>query len=101
MAQFKGGVSRLERRNEILMSTLRKSVEAMGGERRLVKESPDRGRVALSGFGRAQSADGRCPRVIVLDSERQERHPTGHPDVVRGSGTETLAMRQFALWSAP
>lgn len=47
------GVSRLERRNDTLVSTLRKTVEAMGGELRLVADFPDRGRVELSGFGEA------------------------------------------------
>ena len=45
------GVSRLERRNDTLVSTLRKTVEAMGGELRLVADFPDRGRVELSGIG--------------------------------------------------
>ena len=47
------GVSRLERRNDTLVSTLRKTIEAMGGELHLVAEFPDRGRVELSGFGNA------------------------------------------------
>ena len=47
------GVSRLERRNDTLVSTLRKTVEAMGGELHIVAEFPDRGRVELSGFGEA------------------------------------------------
>ena len=45
------GVSRLERRNDALVSTLRKAVEAMGGDLRLVAEFPDRGSMELAGFG--------------------------------------------------
>ena len=45
------GVSRLERRNDTLVSTLRKAVEAMGGDLRLIAELPDGGRVELSDFG--------------------------------------------------
>ncbi len=45
------GVSRLERRNDTLVSTLRKTVEAMGGELRLIADFPDGGRIELSGFG--------------------------------------------------
>jgi hypothetical protein len=44
------GVSRLERRTDFLLSTLRKSVEAMGGSLFLVVEFPDRGPVILSGI---------------------------------------------------
>lgn len=45
------GVSRLERRNDTLVSTLRRTIEAMGGDLHIVAEFPDRGRVELSGFG--------------------------------------------------
>ena len=47
------GVSRLERRNDALVSTIRKAVEAMGGDLHIIAEFPDRGRVELSGFGEA------------------------------------------------
>lgn len=42
-------VSRLEKRSDLLLSTLRKTVEAMGGSLSLVAEFPDRGPVVLSG----------------------------------------------------
>src|SRR5882724_10714228 len=44
------GVSRLEKRSDLLLSTLRKSVEAMGGNLSLVAEFPDRAPVVLSGI---------------------------------------------------
>jgi transcriptional regulator with XRE-family HTH domain len=44
------GVSRLEKRSDILLSTLRKTVAAMGGNLSLVAEFPDRERVILSGI---------------------------------------------------
>ena len=44
------GVSRLEKRTDLLLSTLRKSVEAMGGSLSLIAEFPDRGPVVLSGI---------------------------------------------------
>jgi transcriptional regulator with XRE-family HTH domain len=47
------GVSRLERRNDALVSTIRKAVEAMGGDLHIIAEFPQRGRVELSGFGEA------------------------------------------------
>jgi hypothetical protein len=44
-------VSRLERRSDLLLSTLRKTVEAMGGNLSLVAEFPDRAPVVLFGIG--------------------------------------------------
>ena len=43
-------VSRLEKRSDLLLSTLRKTVEAMGGNLSLVAEFPDRPPVILSGI---------------------------------------------------
>src|SRR6202051_1512183 len=43
-------VSRLEKRSDLLLSTLRKTVEAMGGNLSLVAEFPDRKPVVLSGI---------------------------------------------------
>ncbi len=43
-------VSRLEKRSDLLLSTLRKTVEAMGGKLSLVAEFPDRPPVVLSGI---------------------------------------------------
>ena len=43
-------VSRLEKRSDLLMSTLRKTVHAMGGNLCLVAEFPDRPPVVLSGI---------------------------------------------------
>lgn len=54
MAEFLGvgqdGVSRLEKRSDLLLSTLRGYVEAMGGRLRLVAEFPDRPPVTLGGL---------------------------------------------------
>jgi len=44
------GVSRLEQRTDLLLSTLRGYVEAMGGSLSLVAEFPDRDPVILSGI---------------------------------------------------
>jgi DNA-binding XRE family transcriptional regulator len=43
-------VSRLEKRSDLLLSTLRKTVKAMGGKLSLVAEFPDREPVVLSGI---------------------------------------------------
>ena len=44
------GISKLEKRSDLLLSTLRKTVEAMGGSLSLVAEFPDRKPVILSGI---------------------------------------------------
>ena len=49
------GVSRLEKRSDLLISTLRSYVEAMGGSLFLVAEFPDREPVLLSGIATMQT----------------------------------------------
>jgi transcriptional regulator with XRE-family HTH domain len=49
-------VSRLEKRSDLLLSTLRKTVEAMGGNLSLVAEFPDRAPVVLSGIAQNDPA---------------------------------------------
>src|ERR1700734_3588303 len=56
------GISKLEKRSDLLLSTLRKTVEAMGGTLSLVAEFPDRSPVVLSGIAEdelARKASGR------------------------------------------
>jgi transcriptional regulator with XRE-family HTH domain len=48
------GISKLERRSDLLLSTLRKTVEAMGGSLSLVAEFPDRDPVVLSGISEVE-----------------------------------------------
>jgi DNA-binding XRE family transcriptional regulator len=52
-------VSRLEKRSDLLLSTLRKTVEAMGGNLSLIAEFPDRAPVVLAGI--AEDPPGRIP----------------------------------------
>jgi len=56
------GVSRLEKRSDLLLSTLRKSVEAMGGSLSLVAEFPDREPVVLSGIAATRIEAKPLPR---------------------------------------
>jgi transcriptional regulator with XRE-family HTH domain len=44
------GISKLEKRSDLLLSTLRKTIEAMGGSLSLVAEFPDRDPVVLAGI---------------------------------------------------
>ncbi|KJK18419.1 XRE family transcriptional regulator [Pseudomonas sp. 2(2015)] len=43
-------ISKIEKRSDMLISTLRSYVEAMGGTLELVAHMPDRGAVTLEGF---------------------------------------------------
>ena len=50
-------VSRIEKRADLLISTLSGYVEAMGGRLHLVAEFPDRPPIALSGIGSLDTKD--------------------------------------------
>ena len=50
-------VSRIEKRSDLLISTLRGYVEAMGGKLSLVAEFPDRPPIALSGIAALDKED--------------------------------------------
>jgi transcriptional regulator with XRE-family HTH domain len=54
-------ISRLEKRSDLLLSTLRKTVRAMGGDLSLIAEFPDRAPVVLSGI----AEDEPVPKPIV------------------------------------
>ncbi len=43
-------ISRLEKRSDLLISTLRSYIEALGGHLRIIAEFPNRPPVSLSGF---------------------------------------------------
>ena len=64
------GVSRIEKRSDLLLSTLRGYVEAMGGELRLIAEFPDRPPVALSGVSELEVIPARSARHAG-----KEKHP--------------------------
>jgi DNA-binding XRE family transcriptional regulator len=49
------GVSKLEKRADLMISTLRKTIEAMGGSLSLVAEFPDRDPVKLSGISEGEA----------------------------------------------
>jgi transcriptional regulator with XRE-family HTH domain len=48
-------VSRIEKRTDLHISTLRRSIEAMGGELSLIAKFPDGPPVRLSGFGEIEA----------------------------------------------
>ena len=61
------GISRIEKRSDLLISTLRDYVEAMGGELRLVAEFPDRPPVILKGLA------GMDAKLLPKRRDRDER----------------------------
>jgi transcriptional regulator with XRE-family HTH domain len=65
-------VSRLEKRSDLLLSTLRKTVQAMGGNLSLVAEVPDRAPVVLSGI-----ADDEPPKSGAGDTPTRISAKTG------------------------
>jgi transcriptional regulator with XRE-family HTH domain len=69
-------VSRLEKRSDLLLSTLRKTVEAMGGNLSLVAEFPDRAPVALSGIAEDDPRPKPTSRRRVAQDLAVEYRPT-------------------------
>jgi DNA-binding XRE family transcriptional regulator len=51
------GVSRIEKRSDLLLSTMRSYVEAMGGKLRILAEFPDRDPVAITTLGSINPPD--------------------------------------------
>jgi DNA-binding Xre family transcriptional regulator len=49
-------VSRMEKRSDLLLSTLRKTVEAMGGNLSLIAKFPDRAPIVLAGIADDQTS---------------------------------------------
>ena len=49
------GISRLEKRSDLLLSTLRNAVKAMGGDLRLIAVFPNRMPVVLKGIAEAET----------------------------------------------
>ena len=67
------GVSRFEKRTDLLLSTLRKTVEAMGGRLSLIATFPDRPPVELSGnrwMANQQFISKTCPSTKPRQSAR-------------------------------
>ncbi|MBI5885611.1 MAG: helix-turn-helix domain-containing protein [Deltaproteobacteria bacterium] len=62
-------VSRLEQRSDVLLSTLRKTIKAMGGNLCLVAEFPDREPVVLSGIGEIEPPEQRSTHRRHADAQ--------------------------------
>src|SRR5216684_5712745 len=60
------GVSKIEKRSDLLISTLRGYVEAMGGSLSIIAEFPDRGPVTLSGIAEMDTKPAFHKRIAAL-----------------------------------
>jgi transcriptional regulator with XRE-family HTH domain len=67
------GVSRIEKRSDFLLSTLRSYVEAMGGRLRLVVEFPDRKPVLVSGLESLRAQEKRTTDSRQATTNRRTR----------------------------
>lgn len=68
-------ISRLEQRSDMLLSTLRRYVEGMGGKLELVAQFPNRPPVVIDRLGRAAETRRRAAIGRIL--ARRETAPTG------------------------
>jgi transcriptional regulator with XRE-family HTH domain len=68
------GVSRIEKRTDLYISTLRSYVEGVGGKLKLVVELPDRPPVILSGLGEDQ---GKKPSKKKAADRAKSKAKTG------------------------
>ena len=59
------GVSRLEQRSDLLISTLRSYVEAMGGDLQLIARFPDRPAVSVAGLAGMEADEHRPGRRMI------------------------------------
>jgi DNA-binding XRE family transcriptional regulator len=57
------GVSRIEKRTDLYLSTLRSYVEAVGGKLSLIVEFPDHSAVSLAGLGESAAAGAEGSRA--------------------------------------
>jgi len=68
-------ISRIERRSDMLLSTLRRYVEAMGGKLELVAEFPDRPRMVIDQLTPAREKPPSRPQTKAkLDAKSRSRN---------------------------
>jgi DNA-binding XRE family transcriptional regulator len=77
------GVSRLEKRSDLMLSTLRNYIEAMGGELHLLAEFPDRPPVHLSGLAIIDEA--RAARRASAKRPSNKRPPNKRPSKMQAA----------------
>jgi DNA-binding XRE family transcriptional regulator len=73
-------ISRIERRSDMLLSTLRRYVEAMGGKLELVAEFPGRPRMVIDQLARTREKLPSRPQA--KSKHRAKSHQTGKRQIV-------------------
>lgn len=68
------GVSRIEKRTDLYISTLRSYVEGVGGKLKLVVELPDRPPVVLAGLGEGPAGKKTKKKAQKNSSAKTKRH---------------------------
>ena len=61
-------VAQMEKRSDLMLSTLRSYVEAMGGSLSLMVEFPDRKPVVLDGLGDTEEPSRKLKKVVAADA---------------------------------
>lgn len=61
-------VAQMEKRSDLMISTLRSYVEAMGGSLSLIVEFPDRKPVVLDGLGDTEQLSGKLKKAVATDT---------------------------------
>ena len=64
-------ISRIEHNSDLLLSTLRSYIKAMGGELQLVAQFPDKPPISISGFGVLAQENTLRQRSSTRPSRRQ------------------------------
>ena len=92
------GVSRLEKRTDLLLSTLRKTVQAMGGNLTLVAEFADQEPVVLSGIAEVDTKPTPTGRKHAHTRASENRLATVKKS--RGSGCPPPSSKSFcrSMW---
>lgn len=73
-------ISRIERRSDMLLSTLRRYVEAMGGKLELVAEFPDRPRIVIDQLARTREQPP--SRTQAKSKHRAKSRQTGKRQIL-------------------
>jgi DNA-binding XRE family transcriptional regulator len=66
-------VSRIEKRTDLLLSTLRDYVQSMGGDLRLVVEFPDSSPIVLSGLGELEKENGKAEKSSTPKTSKRSK----------------------------
>ncbi len=82
-------VSRIEKRADLLLSTLSQYVRALGGSLRLTAEFADGPVITLSGFSEVQRVDAVRPKTTVV------RKTAAHSGAVRGRKPRSILQHKI------